>query len=124
VSEDVSEGEKIFRQLIGSATTSEHVRTARAGFVNSVDSHYLESYIFDHFSSLLANEHKNVYKDHFDWSRGELLRLGTIYDRAMSVDKLFSHASIPELKMIDKGIIFNAVNNLDKWICAKRELLC
>ena len=98
-------------------------RAPRASFVNSVDSHYLESYIPDLLNSLLSNEHRCIYRDYFDWSKGELLRLGTIYDRAQCVDKLFSHASIPELKMIDKGIIFNAVNNLDRWICTKRVLL-
>lgn len=85
------------------------------GFMSIQDQNYLRSYGIDQFVELINREKINVIKNHMEYGDDYEFLFGNSMMRAYVINKIFNLAATPELKMTDKGIIYQSISILDKY---------
>ena len=83
--------------------------------MNKVDFDFMIQYSIDYFGEMLDKENENVMNNHFHYGRQFQDIYGNIKQRAYLIDKFFLVASHPDLGMIDKSVIFQAANIMDRY---------
>ena len=91
------------------------LKTRKEGFIQGHDKQFIENYAIEQFKELLNREKINVFQKHFDYGPEFMYLYGNSMMRAYVINKMFGIAAEPELKMIDKGIVFQAVGLFDRY---------
>lgn len=84
-------------------------QTRVSGFLKAEDYAYMRSYGIELFSEILSRELINVREGYMDYANEYQFVYGCSMYRGRVIDKIFELASNPQLKMGDKGIIYEAV---------------
>lgn len=75
----------------------------------------MKSYGIESFSEILNREILNVFEGYMDYGNDYEFLYGNSMMRAYVINKLFKLANTPELKMVDKGIIYQSCSLFDKY---------
>ena len=107
------------------------IPTFRAeGFINFRDGQYLQNYSVEMLYELMNKERVNVFEEHFcldshysNITEPWQLIYGTREERALIIDRFFELASMVQMQMHDKSIVFQAVSMIDRFYYKHAKLL-
>jgi hypothetical protein len=105
----------LFEIKMADLNVSKLLKVKSDGLINAQDRQYMMSYALEQYKELINRETLGIFKNHFNYSPEFNFLYGNSMMRAYIINKLFGVAAEPALDMVDKGIVFQAINLMDRY---------